>query len=197
MVKRQTVWLSTMMVLSLMLIGYYTLGTPPAQTGKTTANGVSGSTVVTGSPGSLTTANSSGAKSKTTGSAGSINANTASATPSDWFVQTALDQQNHQQRLMQTDESTMSDPRASNQVVSAAYQQLTALQTEQVNATRVHDELVGQGYPDSIVLFNPNNDVHVYVEASKLTPTAAVQVINLVSQTLGVQSNMVTVTPHA
>lgn len=28
MVKRQTVWLSTMMVLSLMLIGYYTLGTP-------------------------------------------------------------------------------------------------------------------------------------------------------------------------
>ena len=32
MVKRQTVWLSTMMVLSLMLIGYYTMnnGTPGA-----------------------------------------------------------------------------------------------------------------------------------------------------------------------
>lgn len=198
MVKRQTVWLSTMMVLSLMLIGYYTLGTPPAQTGKSAGITPSSTpTVVTGSPTTGTSIGNTASKSKTNTTPASTTVNGASTSPSDWFVQTALDQQNHQQRLMQTYESTMSDPRASNQVVSAAYQELTALQTQQVNATRVHDELVGQGYPDSLVIFNPNNDVHVYIQASKLTPTAAVQVINLVSQTLGVQSNMVTVTPHA
>ncbi len=194
MVKRQTVWLSTMMVLSLMLIGYYTLGTPPAQTGKSAGTTPSSTpTVVTGSP----TTGSTVSKGKSNNTTAATTANSASASPSDWFVQTALDQQNHQQRLMQTYESTMSDPRASNQVVSAAYQELTALQTQQVNATRVHDELVGQGYPDSLVIFNPNNDVHIYVQASHLSKTAAVEVINLVSQTLGVQSNMVTVTPHA
>ncbi len=199
MVKRQTVWLSTMMVLSLMLIGYYTLGTPPAQTGKSAGTTSSGTpTVVTGSSptGNATGTTVTKTKTTTTPASTTVN-NTASASPSDWFVQSALDQQNHQQRLMQTYESTMSDPRASNQVVSAAYQELTALQTQQVNATRVHDELVGQGYPDSLVIFNPNNDVHIYVQASQLSKMAAVEVINLVSQTLGVQSNMVTVTPHA
>nr|NNM91012.1 hypothetical protein [Bacilli bacterium] len=184
MVKRQTVWLSTMMILSLMLIGYYTLGTPPITThSNLNATTTKGTTVVTKSikPSQTVVASQS----------------TSHLSPSDWFVQTELDEQNKQQRLMQTYENTMSDPRASNAVVTTAYQQLTSLQTQQVNATRVHDELVGEGYPDSIVIFNPNHTVTVYVEAQQLSPTAAVNVINLVSETLGTQSNQIVVTPHA
>lgn len=178
MVKRQTVWLSTMMVLSLMLIGYYTLGTPsqPGTNGVrvTTGTGVSPSSV----PTTAQTSNSS-----------------VSTSGNDWFVNQSMQQQKDESALISTLQSTMADSRISNSQATKAYQELTALQTQHLEANKVHDLLVGE-YPDSLVVFNPKGSVQVYVEASTLTPDAAVRVINLVSQTLGVASNQVSVTPH-
>lgn len=193
MVKRQTVWLSTMMVLSLMLIGYYTLGTPPANPASG-GSGNSGSTVVQGQGPTQTKGAASGsvpASSRpASGAAGS-------SSPSDWFVQYSMDQSNHQSKVIQTLETTLSDPRASQSVVSNAYQELTTIQTQQADASRIHDLLLGQGYPDSIVVYNPHNQVQVWVEARSLSPLQAVKVINLVAQTLGIPSNEVTVSAHA
>ena len=195
MVKRQTVWLSTMMVLSLMLIGYYTLGTP----GTPGSSGSHGSQTAT--PGVQTTVTGRGANpaaNKTAQTNATVPASaSAQKQPSDWFVQMQLQDSNQQSKLIQTLQGTLSDPRASNAVVSAAYQELTQLQTQQANASRIHDLLLGMNYPDSLVFFNPHGRVQVYVEASTLSPTQAVQVINLVSQTLGAQSNLITVSNHA
>ncbi len=192
MVKRQTVWLSTMMVLSLMLIGYYTLGTPGTPAGSR-SNAPTVQTTVTGQgeTGSKSVNSANPSHPAVTATAG------AQTQPSDWFVQMQLQDSNQQSKLIQTLQGTLSDPRASNAVVSAAYQELTQLQTQQADAGRIHDLLVGMNYPDSLVFFNPGGRVQVYVEASKLSAAQAVGVINLVSQTLGVQSNLITVANHA
>jgi stage III sporulation protein AH len=183
-VKRQTVWLSTMMVLSLMVIGYVTLGTPP-QTHAPGTTPVTRTTVVGGAGGGGTTPPAS--------HTGAVKAN---ATASDWFTQMSLDESKKQSHLVQTLEQTLANPRASNSIVAQAFAELSGIQTQQIQASKVHDELVAQGYPDSIVIFNPKGRVHVYVEASFLTPKAAVLAINLVSQALGVQSNLITISPH-
>ncbi len=196
MVKRQTVWLSTMMVFSLMLIGYYTLGTPPVSN---TAQGTgSNAATVVGAGVSVpagVTSKGSGSKSSgaTTTSANGI---LSGQSPSDWFVQASLDQSQAQSKVIQTLQQTLTNPKVSQQVASQAYSELTAIQTQAEQASRIHDLLVGQ-YPDSLVVFNPKNQVHVWVETKSLGPTAAVKVINLVAQTLGIQSNQVIVSPHA
>ncbi len=195
MVKRQTVWLSTMMVFSLMLIGYYTLGTPPIPN---TSQGVGPTaTTVAGAGASVSASGSTKGNSKTpstvTTSANSI---LSGQSPSDWFVQASLDQSQAQSKVIQTLQQTLTNPKVSQQVASQAYTELTAIQTQTEEASRIHDLLVGQ-YPDSLVVFNPKNQVHVWVETQSLSPTAAVKVINLVAQTLGIQSNQVTVSPHA
>lgn len=201
MVKRQTVWLSAMMVFSLMLIGYYTLGTPPAKNTATTGAGTQGATVVEGGSGQTSTVpastSGSGSAKAVTTTAHNAATGTAQTQPSDWFLQYSMNQASAQGKLIHTLEAAISDPRASSTEVSQAYRELTTLQTQQENANRVHDLLLGAGYPDSLVVFEPHNQVHVYVEASSLTPLQAVKAINLVAQTLGVQSNLVTVSSHS
>lgn len=192
MVKRQTVWLSTMMVLSLMLIGYYTLGTPPTAK-KQNAAGVTTNTTVIGAGSSVP---ASGALTNSQPIAKKAQAGAGSSQPSDWFVQASLDQSQQQSKVIQTLQNELSDPRISQATASQAYTQLSTIQTQQESASRVHDLLVGEGYPDSLVLFSPQNQVHVYVEANSISPDSAVKVINLVSQTLGIPSNQVVVTPH-
>lgn len=105
--------------------------------------------------------------------------------------------ENSQSKLIQTLQSTIGDPRASNTVVSQAYSELNAIQSQQLAEGKVHEQLLGAGYPDSVVIYNPHGRIHVYVQASKLTPLQAVSIINTVSQTTGVQSNLITVTAHA
>ncbi len=202
MVKRQTVWLSTMMVFSLMLIGYYTLGTPTASTPKsnTGTTGNNSAVVSTGpATGTLPASTQVGGKAMTTvgSSKGTPTTSASSQQPSDWFVQTTMNMTNSQEKVIQVLQNTLSDPRANNLAVSKAFEELTALQTQTANAQKVHAELQADGYPDSVVIFNPHNTVHVYVEASSITPEAAVRVINLASQTLGVQSNLITVSSHS
>ncbi|MHB1629818.1 MAG: SpoIIIAH-like family protein [Bacilli bacterium] len=197
MVKRQTVWLSTMMVFSLMLIGYYTLGTPPVPNTNTAQGGGHGVTTVGGAGATVPASISGKGHGKSTGTVTtSANSILSGQSPSDWFVQASLDQSQSQSKVIQTLQQTLTNPKVSQQVASHAYTELTAIQTQAEQASRIHDLLVGQ-YPDSLVVFNPKNQVHVWVETQSLSPTAAVKVINLVAQTLGIQSNQVTVSPHA
>lgn len=114
----------------------------------------------------------------------------------DWYAQMSMDQEKQESSLITTLQNTMANSHVSTADANRAYQELTTIQTQKMDANRVHDLLLGQ-YPDSLVIFNPTGSVQVYVQATSLTPEAAVQVINLVSQTLGVASNQVTVTPHA
>ncbi|MCL6593887.1 MAG: SpoIIIAH-like family protein [Alicyclobacillus sp.] len=78
MVKRQTVWLSTMMVLSLMLIGYYTMNGDTSWTGSKSGSGTSVATSV-GVPGSDQSGGATGSSAASTGSA---SASTQAATGS-------------------------------------------------------------------------------------------------------------------
>jgi stage III sporulation protein AH len=183
MVKRQTVWLSTMMVLSLMLIGYYTLGTPPAQNTATGngSNGPSGTTVTTGAPTDGLTGN-----------------NSTGTTPSDWFASATLEQNNKLSQVITTLQSEVTDTRLTSTQVAAVWQKISALQQQKRLTSEVHDTLIGQGYRDSIVYFAPNGQsVRVIVEASKLDPMDAVKVINTVSSLIGIQANQVYVKAQA
>ncbi len=193
MVKRQTVWLSTMMVLSLMLIGYYTLGAPATpSTQDVTTHGGSTSVI----PTNANSASSGKTTTKAASSSQSATKTAATTVASDWFAQTSLDQMQSESKLIQTLQNEISDPHVSQAAASSAYQQLTTIQTQQAEANKIHDLLTSQ-FPDSLVIFNPQGQVHVWVEASSLIPTAAVKVIDLVSQTLGIQSNQVIVSAHA
>lgn len=180
MVKRQTVWLSTMMVLSLMLIGYYTLGTPPTQNANSGNSANPGTTVVSGS--SVT-----------------VPASTSTATSgSDWFAQATLNQTNKESQVIQTLQQELTDTRLTSTQTASLYNQITTIQKQQQLASTVHQLLLGQGYADSIVYFVPNQEaVQVVVEASKLDPLSAVKVINTVSQALGIQATQVKVSYRA
>ncbi len=200
MVKRQTVWLSTMMVLSLMLIGYYTVN-----------NGAGSGTSSTTGTDSITTAeapagNSTSTSTNSTSSASSGQANTVSSQKSgqtvDWFAESKTTQQ---QKFAQQDEvykTIISSDRSTNaQVVQAqqADNQLTAIEGAVAQA---QDAVLAEGFSDCVIF--PTTDpktgqvtkVSVYVQTNNLTSDQAVKVMNVVSQNMGISINNIVVHEH-
>jgi stage III sporulation protein AH len=193
-VKRQTVWLSTMMVLSLMLIGYYTMNNGSDVTaGKSQGPSVSTST---SAPSGSTNSSSSG--SVTTGAPDS-GSQASTGSSSDFFIQmqTQVEQQISQQedQLMQV----ISNNNASSSDISKAetqLKQLTALDGGIKNAT---DMILGQGYTACAIVPTPGQLDHatVYVKSNKLTASDAVKIMNIVSQQLNIPISNVVVKMHA
>jgi stage III sporulation protein AH len=222
MVKRQTVWLSTMMVLSLMLIGYYTMSN---QTSTTSGDaGASGPTVSTSTaePGSVQSPSSTSAggsstspsgtsQNQTAGSSGQTNkaqtssstttapsATAAAASSDDWFVsqETHLDQQMSEQ--ISNLQQVIANNNASTDTISKAEQSLQNLENLKGNIAEARDAIVGDGFKECVIVPTAANaQMHVYVKSDKLAASDVVKIMNIVSQQLEIPMTSVIVTSHA
>ncbi|UOF90115.1 SpoIIIAH-like family protein [Fodinisporobacter ferrooxydans] len=182
MVKRQTVWLSTMMVLSLMLIGYYTVGT------NTTATNTSNSPVGV----------------KTTGSE-KPSVQTESAAPgssklsgSDYFAQLRMDAAAREARAEDQLTAIKLDTKATSEQVAQASKKLDQLQQLQGKLGTLQDEIKGQGFKDVLVSEDPDTSkVQVVVEATQLSNDQVVKILNTVHNQLHVPSTDISVSFHS
>lgn len=212
MVKRQTVWLSTMMVLSLMLIGYYTMnnqttpttvGTGPsvATTTDTSVAGQSGSTAVSGNTNTQSTTSSTG--STTSGAATTTGAKATSATTTsamsstDWYATQATDIQQNFSEKMNSLEAVIANTNSSQSQLTEATQSLSQLQNLQGDLENATDAVLSAGYKECVIVPDATGTTFdVYVNASKLSSTEAVQIMNTVSTTMDVPMDNVRVTQH-
>lgn len=213
MVKRQTVWLSTMMVLSLMLIGYYTMNNQ-AQTTSVDNGGSSISTSILdqGSGSSISgdssdttsgsTTSTSGSTSNTTGGSTPTtkrtSASSTSASSNDWFVsqQTSLDQQ-FSEKIANL-QAVISNPNASSSQITQAEDSIKQLTNLKGNLEQARDEVLGDGYKECVIVPDATGtNMHVYVKATTFTNSDAVKVMTIVSQQMDIPMMNILVTQHS
>ncbi|MDQ0188356.1 SpoIIIAH-like family protein [Alicyclobacillus cycloheptanicus] len=214
MVKRQTVWLSTMMVLSLMLIGYYTMNggqttttsstdtSPSISTTTTQENGSSsqgsqnaGGTTATGSTSASTGKSASQSTSK---SSSSVNAATGPSSGADWFTnyQTQVEQQISQKEAAAT--QIIANSNASTQQLAQAQQELRQYMNLDGAISDARQQILGEGFKNCVIAPNATGQgAQVYVQTNKLSAEDAVKVMNIVSQQLNIPINSVIVHQHA
>ena len=200
MVKRQTVWLSTMMVLSLMLIGYYTMNNGAQSTTKT-APGASVTTSAGTPPNTSSSqlASSTSSPSTSTSTSESTSASSSVGTAStDFFIklQTQLDQELSRQEDVYS--QVISSNNASANQMTQAEDQLKQLETLIGEIGNARDAVMGEGYKACVIVPDlKTNQATVYVKSTNLSASDAVSVMNIVSQNLNIPINNVVVNKHA
>jgi stage III sporulation protein AH len=187
MVKRQTVWLSTMMVLSLMLIGYYTVGSG-------SASKPSLSNTSTGGTGSgVSTSGSNDKPSVQTDSPSAPDVSKLSG--SEYFAQLRIDAAAEMSKEEDQLTAQSIDPKASADQVAQAKKQLDDLTALDAKIQSVQDAIKGLGYKDAVVK-HESGKIQVIVQADNLTNDQAVKILNAVHSQLALPSNNITVTYH-
>jgi stage III sporulation protein AH len=204
MVKRQTVWLSTMMVLSLMLIGYYTMnndstttstdtGSPSVSTSTQTPGSSDGTNPTLGNGGTgQTDGSSSASSSKDTSTGGS-----STQTSADWYVSTQTQLDQDMAKKMDTQEQIITSNNASSDQLKAAETQYSQLQDLEGGIKSAQAMIVGKGYQDCLIEPSNSGKTIVYVKVAKLTNMQAVEIMNIVSLQLNVSAADVVVNPKA
>lgn len=170
MAKRQTIWLSTMMVLSLMLIGFYTVNnnvepvnTDPAQTASQQDKGGEEQPVV--------------------------------AEGSDFFIKMHLDaQEKFSARVEELNNLIASGKDATE--VEKAKKELETMNNLDEKIESTIDLITAEGYPDAFIEAKDNNKFHVTVQAQDLDKMKAVKIIGIVAKEMGVSSSKVIVEKH-
>lgn len=202
MVKRQTVWLSTMMVLSLMLIGYYTMNnqtTPTAAgTGASVATTTDTSTLGLGGENSgSSNANTKAATTTTSAKTTTAPASTSGMSTTDWYSTQATDIQQSFSEKLNSLYAIISNTNSSQSQMTEATQSLNQLQNLQGDLENATDAVLSAGYKECVIVPDANGtSFDVYVNATKLSSTEAVQIMNTVSTTMDVPMNNVRVTQH-
>ncbi|QQE76975.1 SpoIIIAH-like family protein [Alicyclobacillus sp. SO9] len=219
MVKRQTVWLSTMMVLSLMLIGYYTInngGTGTSGTGNsvttsvgtpgpnTTGTANSTSTNASSQSSANATKTSTGSKSSTSSQSQTKSGSSQTSTSSsDWFVKSRTQVSQELAKSQDVYEQIMVSNKSTNAQVAQAQKDLEQLQAIKGGIENARDAILGDGFSDVVIfptIDSKSGDVtkvNVYVKASKLSNSKAVQIMNIVSQHMSVSLDNINVHEHA
>lgn len=202
MVKRQTVWLSTMMVLSLMLIGYYTMNSG-SQTASTNTSSPSVTTTTVGPQSSNSTSSTGKPTTNTTGS-GNHGSSSASSTPStptkgtDWFTNYQTDVEQQIAKEEGAAQQVIGNSNSSTQAINQAQQQLRHYMNLDGAMMQARQAILGEGYNNCVIVPNQSGTgVQVYVEAKTLSAPEAVKVMNIVSQQLNIPINSVIVHRHA
>lgn len=187
MVKRQTVWLSTMMVLSLMLIGYYTMNN---ETSTTTASTNQSDVTTSVSPATGNTIGANTAQSGSNNGTSNTKDTTTAPSGSDWFVNMETTQTQQMSQEMDNQRTILANNNATSAQLSQAeqkLQQLTSLQGELATAREV---VLGKGYQDCVIV--PSSDSMKFTvnvkSASTVTAAQAVSIMNAVSQELNVSA---------
>jgi stage III sporulation protein AH len=198
-VKRQTVWLSTMMVLSLMLIGYYTMNGSQNQGSDTSDATI---TTTAGDNGKDNTKDSSKTQAKTDeNGAGQTDKSTHQTTSGteDWFIsqQTQVNQQ--LTKMEDTYKNIITNTKSPNSQVAHAQEAMQILENVRGGILNAHDAIVNEGFKDCVLypVFDSKTGaltkVNVYVKADKLSADQAVKVMNVVHQQLNIDLTNISV----
>lgn len=162
MLKKQTVWLLTMLSL-IVVLSVYAL-TAQNQNAKNVAD-----------QGAKQAQQVSGNNQKTQ----------AVSKADNKLGQIELDKADERSQLQQKYQSVIASKRSSAKAVSAAYDQMEAMQTLANNETMLEDVIQSKGFKNAVVKTTGNN-VQVFVDSEKLTQKQANEVIRLTDQYLGV-----------
>ncbi|MCL6445545.1 MAG: SpoIIIAH-like family protein [Alicyclobacillus sp.] len=176
MVKRQTVWLSTMMVLSLMLIGYYTMNNGAQSTGAG-ANGSEPVSVTTPEEPAVTDDSQQGSGSDMT----SQNAN-----GQDFFANWQTTVRTNLSRSQDRDLTIIGNNSSTAEEIAQAQDDLKQLSNLQGGIESAQEAVIADGYQDCAIVPNADNTkLDVYVQTKKpLTALAAASIQYLVNQQL-------------
>ncbi|MGV3487620.1 MAG: SpoIIIAH-like family protein [Tuberibacillus sp.] len=166
--KKQTVWLLTMLSLIVVLSVYYV--TTPSGTPSETAN-------VTNSKKASTD--------KATGM-------TASVSGSDLFAEYRLDRDQNHHDLAEKLQSAMTSKDATAVEVSKAQDQLKSIDTLASKEKMLEDMIMSKGYDDAVVDASHNGEVNVYVQADSLSNAQANEIIKMVYDQLGTDDVRIT-----
>ncbi|MFT8871091.1 MAG: SpoIIIAH-like family protein [Sporolactobacillus sp.] len=98
--------------------------------------------------------------------------------------QIELDKADERSRLQKNYEQVIASKKSSAQQVSAAYDKMQALQTLSNSETMLEDVIQSKGFKNTVVKTS-GNAVQVFVDAEKLTQNQANQIIRLTDQYLG------------
>lgn len=203
MVKRQTVWLSTMMVLSLMLIGYYTMNSG-AQTATTKTGGGSVTTTTTGPQTSNTTtgnaAKGTGTHAGTSGAkSGATSGTTTPTSGKDWFTNYQTQVEQNIAKKEGAADQVIGSSSSSTAEINQAQQDLRQYMNLDGAMMQARQAILGEGYSNCVIVpnENPHGLTQVYVQTKKLTPANAVKVMNIVSQQMNIPMNDIVVHEHA
>ncbi|WP_018132459.1 SpoIIIAH-like family protein [Effusibacillus pohliae] len=180
MAKRQTVWLSTMMILSLMVIGYYTVDETVKPVPTTTTDT---------------------AKQQQAAKDGQANnqkkdqaqpADKKNPEASDWFVQQIIKNEENYGKRVEELQKVIADSNTSSDKKVEAEKELTALQEFSSKAESAENKLEAEGYPAALVT-KDNTRVNVTVQAPDLTKEQVAKIYMIVSKELGIPANDIVV----
>lgn len=190
MVKRQTVWLSTMMVLSLMLIGYYTMNNQASPASTTPSSPTS-----TTQPTTPTTSSSTGGSLNSTSHASS---GTSSTSAGDWFTQQQTLVNNTISQKISGYESIIANNNASQEQVAQASKAVGEEQALWNNLQQATQAILAEGYKSAVITPDKNQqNFEVYVQSSHLQNADAVKIMNIVSQQLDISMLNISVKAHS
>lgn len=163
LMKKQTIWLLTMLSLMAVLSVYYLMN--PDSSSQKSATQL---TKNTGQP-VMADANN---KIKTTIKSGNQLA--------EYKVQKA----DHQKQLAQSYEKVMTAKLSTPKQISAAYSKLNSLNALANNEKQLEDVIRSKGFNDCVVM-SQNDNVNVYVDAASLTPAQAADIMKMTHDYLG------------
>lgn len=184
MANRQTVWLSTMMILSLMVIGYYTVDdtlkpVPTASTDKSKSNDQQPKDAKKDPGKSQQDPGKSADKTKSSASSG-------------WFDQQFVKREQDYSQKMEQLQHVMADSKTANDDKVKAEQELKALSEFYNKASDTEDKLTAEGYAEALIT-KDNNRVTVTVQVAELSKEQAAKIYTIVSQELNIPANQIVV----
>lgn len=189
MAKRQTVWLSTMMILSLMVIGYYTVddSLKPVPT-STTQNLKDQAT-----PAKQTDAPKTGENKDQKAPTGQKSPTDKNASAqSDWFFTQMMKQEQDRSAKTEQLQKVMADSKSTPEEKMKAEQEMKALEDFMAKAESAAEKVIQEGFEDALVT-QESSQVTVTVQAPQLSKEQAAKIYNIVAKELNVPVSKITV----
>lgn len=193
LLKKQTVWLLSMLTIMVVLSAYYLLQGPVEQVPVVTemnnenAGAVPQVNVDTKQT-AMGTEQMAGGTGQTAGGTGQASPNSTAMIPqggSDYFLAYRMNRDEMYSKRLEELAAAMSSAQASAQEIAEAkeeYDQLAAMQT---TVETVEDLIKANGYSEAVVVAR-DNKVDVIVQADQLSNAQAVEIISLVKRHMNV-----------
>ncbi|PWK11504.1 SpoIIIAH-like family protein [Tumebacillus permanentifrigoris] len=178
MAKRQTIWLSTMMVLSLMLIGFYTVNNNVKE--------------VSTDPVQQAADPTSAEKGKADAAKGG---DKTVMEPSDYFISHHLEESQKSSAEAERLQTVIANDKTPADQVEKAKKDLESLTANQDKIDNAIDKIMAEGYPDAIVEVK-DDKVNVTVQSHDLDKKKVVKLMGIVAKEMGVSSSKVVVSKH-
>ncbi|GAX90908.1 SpoIIIAH-like family protein [Effusibacillus lacus] len=185
MANRQTVWLSTMMILSLMVIGYYTVDDTlkPVPT-SSTENAKNQDQTKTPDPkdnsNDSTKNQNNGTEKKQT------------MTGADWFGEQIANREVTYYKQAEELQKVIADAKTSTEQKVKAEQELKAMQDFYQKAEQAENKVIAEGFAEALVTKDKER-VTVTVQAPELSKEQAAKIYSIVSKELGIPAHQITV----